>query len=183
MLPQTPAYFPVMVIKIIYFVYRHHFNNCLSLIAMLSQHRTALADGSVKCRTITVIVDLGSDLNYGLIVAATVVFVLEASVVCFNVILFFLVLIFKMKWKCFIFFNCCEWMNLRGNINTIRLNKSTSKCGRNSLWKSIPLYTCSVDTNNLARPAEWAAETKTDTDKSVATLHFKGGQQEAENTS
>ena len=53
----------------------------------------------------------------------------------------------------------------------------------NLLWKFIPLYTCSVDTNNLAVPAEWAAETKTETDKSVATLHFKGGQQEAENTS
>lgn len=60
---------------------------------------------------------------------------------------------------------------------------TTSKRRVNLLWKFIPLYACSVDTNNLAMPAEWAAETKTETDKSVAAVHFKGGQQEAENTS
>lgn len=43
------------------------------------------------------------------------------------------------------------------------------------------ILTCSVDTNNLAMTAKWTTETKEDTDKSIA-LHFKGGQQEAENT-
>lgn len=52
-----------------------------------------------------------------------------------------------------------------------------------TLENSSSFIFCSADTNNLAMAAKRATETKNETDKSIATLHFKGGQQEAENTS